>query len=279
VTVDSGEVEAIVGRVVRALVVVSRLPPQVARRRTPRASPGFTLIELLVVIGVIALLIGIITPAISRTRETARSARCLANLRSLGSATQGYIDTQGQGRLLPRTRALGTGGSAADPTLVDVLSPYLDGAQPYLQDPADEFSWIVAEPWRCPSDIRSNDVSTQFRPFWQTNGRSYEYLPTVLMDFAEAGIFVTSPSAAQQAQIGVSRAIEQRGTTFGVFIDADDWHNPRFGKDENDPTNARTRWKRNAGYAGDWHAADAPYVTIADDPTFFEDVRRFGGSG
>lgn len=53
---------------------------------------GFTLIELLVVISVIALLIAILLPALNSARDTARSVKCLSNLRQAGLATHGYAN-------------------------------------------------------------------------------------------------------------------------------------------------------------------------------------------
>jgi prepilin-type processing-associated H-X9-DG protein len=51
---------------------------------------AFTLVEILVVIGIIALLIGILVPTISKARESSRTAGCLANLRQLTAAAYSY---------------------------------------------------------------------------------------------------------------------------------------------------------------------------------------------
>jgi prepilin-type processing-associated H-X9-DG protein/prepilin-type N-terminal cleavage/methylation domain-containing protein len=67
-------------------------------RRTS-VRPAFTLVELLVVIGIIAILIGLLMPSLSRARENARRVNCMSNMRQLTTAWVAYAQ-QNKGQIV-----------------------------------------------------------------------------------------------------------------------------------------------------------------------------------
>ena len=82
----------------------------VTGRRAPRRG-GFSLVELMVVVFIIAVLIGLLLPSLSRAREAAKSVACKSNLRQIGVMIQTYINSN-KGWLYP----VGPADATGDPT-------------------------------------------------------------------------------------------------------------------------------------------------------------------
>jgi prepilin-type N-terminal cleavage/methylation domain-containing protein/prepilin-type processing-associated H-X9-DG protein len=92
-----------------------RLAIGASRSRCERSPRAFTLVELLVVIGIIAVLVALLLPVLSRSRAAANAVKCLSNLRQIGVGLVMY-NTEHQGYIVPSFNLPPLSGSATNVT-------------------------------------------------------------------------------------------------------------------------------------------------------------------
>jgi len=170
-----------------------------------RRRSAFTLIELLVVIAIIAILVGLLLPAVQKVREAAARVRCQNNLKQLGLAAHGYHDAMSK---LPGVADV---GGPRYTTLFIELLPYTEQNPLYQQwdfaNPGNNF--IGASPRAatllplafCPSHLKPDNAG--YLTTYGGNGGRIAFPPAQCT--VDGMFFTTGPSSQPQPnQSGVT---------------------------------------------------------------------------
>jgi prepilin-type N-terminal cleavage/methylation domain-containing protein/prepilin-type processing-associated H-X9-DG protein len=194
------------------------MPSQNRSLATGAPCRAFTLVELLVVIGIIALLISILLPALTKVQEQSRNLKCLANLRSIAQAAilhandhRGFMPVAGA--TFSPTAPSATPAGMGDPNL-QKYSYFSDGGQQRPMGLAGSFAKYVGQ--RVRTDSRVNleadlNTGTMAKMFVCPSDRDGGWLGFTIAEYT--GGLWTGPSSRQsyafnEAVLGIAEPPE-----------------------------------------------------------------------
>ena len=235
---------------------------------TPKAfftQSAFTLIELLVVIAIIAILASMLLPALNQARERGKSAKCIANVKTLGTAVLYYCDAYKD--VMPRPFWYDVGNDGAVPSTTDDKNSYWQMAFVALKLVNTKMpkSWILPQGlYACPSE-NGERVTTGYGHFNTWKGCYYGMNRYLSQKY---------DSAASSKEKLIARKITQVVRPSVTFSIADKWVSP-LCLTVAPQAEIRARWYQ----LGQRHSGKFNYATLDGGVKSMGTYPKIGASG
>jgi len=220
----------------------------------PKGRRGFTLIELLVVIAIIAILIGLLLPAVQKVREAAARAKCQDNLKNIGLAIHNFASASDGADKLPALIFYDGGGANAGwETFWYQLKPHLEQTPVFNQAKGSGASWgnnchnVVLKVLGCPSDpTYANGIATTGATGWATTS----YAP--VYQLFGAGSTNYNGQSAALAKYGVNTISDGTSNQVGIIEHYANFPAYGWGNDLEYPNGGPWAWNSNGSVWGVW---------------------------